>query len=419
MTVTLQALVEKLEQNFRSENQKGFRARAWERFCEIEWTHEKAEHFRRFPLRKIYEENFKLPVQKRIASQEWASEIIPESGEDNLILFVDGVFQKEYSKAPVKLLTLSEAEEKFALFLNHRLLILLQQESDPFSLLNMALSQEGLFLYLPPDTHLEKPLQIHHHITSEESLISPRIHLLVGKNSDATCSLTQSSASSHSWVNGGVDILMDEKSSLKMVFMGEKKGALLHTTTTYAHLKKNSRLEMVQVGGGAEGGKRSVRHHFHASLAASSHFALSGINFLKGREQSHIHTHIEHQGEGAYSLQKFKTILQEQSLANFDGKIYIKKEAMQSQAYQLNNSLLLSDHARVYSQPRLEIFADDVKASHGATVGKIDPEELFYLLSRGIPLEAAKALLMEGFAKEVLDLIPIPSLRNKYLNCFK
>ena len=132
--------------------------------------------------------------------------------------------------------------------------------------------------------------------------------------------------------------------------------------------------------------------------------------------QAHTYVHVEHQAPHTRSNQKFKNVVSGKGRTSFEGKIYVQPEAQQTQAYQLCNTLLLSDEGRAYSKPNLEIFADDVKASHGATVGQVDEESLFYLLARGVPKREAKQLLIEGFLMEILDEMQLSSLSKEWFS---
>jgi Fe-S cluster assembly protein SufD len=140
---------------------------------------------------------------------------------------------------------------------------------------------------------------------------------------------------------------------------------------------------------------------------------LYGVWTLDGNRQHHVNICLDHQEAACTSLQKFKGILSDTSRSSFEGKIYVHPQAQKTQAYQMNNNLVLGERAAAYSKPNLEIFADDVKASHGATIGQIDPEHLFYLQARGISAHMAQMLLVQGFKNEIIDLIPHFHLREE------
>ena len=177
-----------------------------------------------------------------------------------------------------------------------------------------------------------------------------------------------------------------------------------------ASLKRNSTFKTVM----ATAGSTSVRHDYRISLTGENAEAkLNGIWMLSDNNESHTHVLMRHQAPYCRSMQFFKGAIDDVSRSSFEGKIFVEQIAQKTEAFQLNNNLILSDHAIANSKPNLEIFADDVKASHGATVGQLDAEQLFYLKTRGYSEQAAKNLLVYGFCKEVIDLIPIPSLQQK------
>ena len=140
---------------------------------------------------------------------------------------------------------------------------------------------------------------------------------------------------------------------------------------------------------------------------------------LKEKREAHTHVIVDHQAPHCRSRQLFKGILDDLSSSSFEGKILVRQAADKTDAFQLNNNILLSDRANADSKPNLEIFAPDVKASHGATVGQLDNELLFYLKTRGFSDKAAKNILIYGFCQDVVDLVDIPSLKEAIKKIFK
>lgn len=150
-------------------------------------------------------------------------------------------------------------------------------------------------------------------------------------------------------------------------------------------------------------------------LGEGGEASLNGVWALKGHNQHHVHVLMEHHETYCTSMQKFKGVVQEQARSSFEGKIYVERKAQKTEAYQMNNNLILGKEASANCKPNLEIFADDVKASHGATIGQMDEEHLFYCKARGIPPHQAHALLVRGFVQEILDLFEEGALREKAL----
>ena len=156
---------------------------------------------------------------------------------------------------------------------------------------------------------------------------------------------------------------------------------------------------------------RCLQGQVQAGQGADAH--LNGVWVLPDSKEAHVHVVMDHQKPYCHSMQLFKGVLTQTAKSSFQGKILVQQAAQKTEAYQLNNNLLLSDGAIADSKPGLEIFADDVKASHGSTVGQLDKEQLFYLKTRGFSDTEAKNCLIHGFCEEVLNLLTTPSLKEE------
>jgi Fe-S cluster assembly protein SufD len=178
-------------------------------------------------------------------------------------------------------------------------------------------------------------------------------------------------------------------------------------TSVRATLKRDSSFDSLSITDGAA----VARSSFAVQLAEeNSALSLKGLSLLTGQRNSHVHVFVDHAAPHCTSRQHFKMALSGQSQSSFEGKIAVRPIAQKTVAYQLNNNLLLGEGARANSKPNLEIFADDVKASHGSTMTQLSAEELFYLRSRGLAAIDAQALLAHGFCKELLQEVEIGSL---------
>ncbi len=212
--------------------------------------------------------------------------------------------------------------------------------------------------------------------------------------------------------NTFLDIVLEENAVCSCVDLSDSNQgwALNYLRST---LKKEATLNYTT----AIFGNRTLRQSLKASLLGEKgKVVLQGVWNLHQQAHAHLHVHVEHLAPLGRSLQKFKGVLSDTSQSSFEGKIYIHPDAQKTEAYQLNQNLLLGDYVIANTRPNLEIFADDVKASHGATVSQIDEESLFYLKSRALSSTTAKQLLIRGFIQEILDHIPIPSVKNKVKN---
>jgi Fe-S cluster assembly protein SufD len=275
----------------------------------------------------------------------------------------------------------------------------LKTEADPLVLLNLALHEEALFIYIPPFVKIDKPIRI---LTSaSKGLALPRIHLFASKQS--SCKIYFETIEGGTYFNLEVfDVIVDEEASVEVY---AKKGASRGAQFSFlrAHLKDNSFFKAVTF----LGNQPLEKADFKVSLSGQNARAeLYGLTMPTGLNTAHVNVLMQHIAPNTSSKQHFKGALRDFSKASFEGKIYVDKEAMKTDAFQLNNYLLLSPNVIANSKPNLEIFADDVKASHGATVGRINKEALFYLKSRGIDDKKAKELLIGGFINEIKQLMP-------------
>jgi len=342
-----------------------------------------------------------------LPKMNWPQPALPKSivyeAPGSTIVFVDGFYSPELSKLPAEIicLPLDAALKSYGLFLQNRWTKIFKEETDPLYLSNAADHGRGLFLYAPPNVQSE--LQIIHVATGSE-LASPKIQITLGKN--ASLSVVQTVKGGFS--NGVADVFLDAGATLKFYDM-ELLPADAHSNMTLrAGLKRDAKLEVFHATDGA----KNVRFSASAELLEeNSSFLLRTLGMLSGERQATVCALADHAAPHCTSRQHVKMVLNGRSKSSFDGKIYVRSPAQKTEAYQLNNNLLLSDSAVAGSKPGLEIFADDVKASHGATFSQLSKEELFYLRSRGLPLSVAKSLLMQAFCREIIDALEVEILK--------
>jgi Fe-S cluster assembly protein SufD len=306
---------------------------------------------------------------------------------------------------------LKEAMKTYGTFLTNQWGRSLKEEMDPVAALNGALHSEGAFIYVPPKTVIEAPVQILHlvHTDNEAMLLCPRVHLFLGPQSELHLYSNQGIISEmQGFVNSVVECAIEEEAHLVYTQMAfDEPGEVWHFDAFRANLKRNSTLKTIC----ATAGGPSTRFDYRVALTGENGEAqLNGAWMLNKKNEAHIHVVVDHQAPYCRSMQLYKGVNNEFSHSSFEGKILVRQPAQKTEAFQLNNNLLLSDYAIADSKPNLEIFADDVKASHGATVGQLDNEQLFYMKARGFSLREAQNLLVAGFCKEVTDQIELPSL---------
>lgn len=386
------------------------RAKGWDHFEELGLPTRKAEVFQYVNLNKLYGKQLTLSEN---VSASVADNILPEC-KNSYIVFVNGQMDLSLSNLtglPEKVIAihLKEALKSFGSYINNQVAKNLQEEVDPFAALNAAFIQKALFFYVPPSVVFECPLQIIHVVQGENQLICPRMEFFFGALSEVKVITTVvHNNASGNFFNSVTNFSLEEGAQIefsRVLFSEEPNG--WHFDATRAYLKKDSKLESVI----AETGSETFRDDYKVALIGSNaEVHLNGVAMLTERLESHTHVLVDHQAPDCRSLQVFKNSLDGFSKASFEGKIYVHKIAQKTQAFQLNNNLILNEGAKCDSKPNLEIFADDVKASHGATFGSLDDEQLFYLRARGISGKEAKNLLIQGFCFEIIEKIKVPSL---------
>ncbi len=386
-----------LQEIFSKIGSSSLREKAWDHFLELGLPTQSSDAFKYVPLKRLYD--LKLSLNPLTPTWEIIRpHILPESQESYLV-FANGRYIPELSKLPSQgvILPLQEAFKTYGSFFQGRLSKQIKEETDPFAVLNLALQQEGVFCYLPPYLKCEKPLQILLYGQGEKAYNPARVHVFCSKESEFKTIATVVGEGVH---HVSMDVALEDQAIYSHL---ESSSAAVLLSDFNATLKSRASLKHLALT--AEG--LLNRHRLRMTLLGEKADALmQGLWNLAENHQCHTHVHVEHVAPHTRSLQKFKGVLRDTSRSSFEGKIYVHSEAQKIEAYQVNHNLLLSDAALAYAKPNLEILADDVKASHGATVSQVDDEQLFYLQSRGISQEWGRTLLIRGFMQEILDQIP-------------
>lgn len=396
---------------------KRAKAKGWEHFIHLGLPTKQMEVYKYVRLPNLFSKSFEPGLNLDVDPNAVLDNIFPEC-KKSFVVFVNGTYRSDLSNTsglPTKIVicSLQEAYKSYGILLNNHLSQSLKEEKDPFAALNSALYDNGLFIFLPPKVTTEVPLQILSLVDAHNPmLIHPRIQLFAGAASELTViSNTKVLTKTPCFINQVIDLSLEDSSHIKYVNHSHyDSNEMWQWNAVRASLKKYSGFKSIDVTNGS----MAVRNDYRVSLLGENGEAnLNGVWMLSGKCEAHTNVLIDHQAPSCRSMQLFKGVLSDMSRSSFEGKIYVRKAAQKTDAYQLNNNLLLSDRANADSKPNLEVFADDVKASHGATIGQLDPEQLFYLKTRGYSEMTAKSLLIRGFCKEVIDMIPLASLRNE------
>lgn len=376
-----------------------WRKKAYDRFSHLGFPKKSHEGFQYLPLTALEKVWPKPALKKTISLQSIESALVASFR----IVFVDGIFDETLSLLPQSVIAIKmdAAMKSYGLFLQNRWTKAFKDENDPLLSLNGAQQGGGAFIYIPPGLKIADPIQILHVATSSD-LASPRTQITLGKQAAAAFIQTTLSQATP-FINGGIDFALEAGAAAKIYDATLLDADAWAFCGVRATIKRDARLEAFHATTGA----KSVRFSAQIELLEENSSAqLQGLSMLTDERQSHIHARIEHAAPHCQSRQHIKMALNGKSRSSFEGKIYVHPVAQKTEAYQLNKNLLLSDEASANAKPNLEIFADDVKASHGATVAQLSDDELFYLRSRGLTQEEAKKLLLEGFCRELIESAP-------------
>ncbi len=289
-------------------------------------------------------------------------------------------------------------------------------EQASFVALNTAFVNEGAFIYLPDNTNIYQPIQlIYIHDTRATAVVMyPRNLVVAGKHSKVKIAESYHSIGEiHPGLTNSVtEIIVGENASVEFNKIQQEHSCSNHISHTEAVQARNSVFSIctVTLGGNV------VRNNLHIQLTAENcETHLNGLYITQDKQLVDNHTLVDHAKPNCVSNELYKGILDDHSQGVFNGKVLVREDAQKTNAYQSNKNILLSDDASINTKPQLEIFADDVKCSHGATTGKLDEEALFYLRSRGIGEMKAKAFLNIAFAADVVNNIGVDALRDRLM----
>lgn len=280
------------------------------------------------------------------------------------------------------------------------------REGAPLVALNTAFMRDGLVLNIAEGVVLDRPVQVVHLVDSGSAAIAvhPRTLVVAGDNSAATVIETFAGAKdSNYWTNAVSEIRVGQNASVKHIKRQSESVAAYHTALTQVRLARDARFSSVALAVGALLSRNEVKVAFEGEGASC---ALAGGALLRGRQHADSTTEADHGVPHTNSQQVFRNVLDDQSRSVFQGGVIVRPDAQKTDSSQSNRNLLLSSGAQADSKPELQIFADDVKCAHGATVGDLDQTAMFYLESRGIPPHQAKALLIKAFVGEIMDDLP-------------
>jgi len=405
-----------------SDHLNSFRQEALRKFAELGIPTKKNEAYKYTNLNTFFDQDYStylIPVESDFRKAEEFRCDINELDAFGVVLY-NGHFPTITEKlrklnSGVWVGSLNEAAIKFPELVEKHYCKYALSEHDGLIHLNTAMAFDGIFIYVPENIILDKPIQIVNLVGSDTDTFSQHRNLVVvDKNAEATVIICDHTLSpSRSLSNAVTEIYIGENAHFDLIRVQNEHNNAAKMTHTFIHQEKNSTATSnnITLHGGLV--RNSTYHHLAGEGAESQSFGL----FLADKFQ-HIDNfvNIDHASPKCTSNQLFKGILDDMATGVFNGRILVRQDAQKTLAYQKTNNILLTDDAKMDTKPQLEIFADDVKCSHGAAVGQINEEALFYLQSRGIDKKEARLMLMFGFAHEVIQNIKIVPLRERMDN---
>lgn len=335
----------------------------------------------------------------------------------NRLVFVNGFYSQELSNIEErnKLVVRTMAQARFEypeVFAEHYSQYA-DHQSEIFTTLNTAFNANGVFIMVEKNAIIEKPVHIINITDGDEATYQPRNLFVVERSSVVkVVHSMEERTKGASFTNVVTEIVVGENAELDYYVLQNNGEANSHIQTTDVYQHSNSRF---RTGTYTFGGKL-VRNNLNIAVDAEGcETHLNGTYILDEKQHVDNHTVVDHMKPNCQSNENYKGIMAGNSTGVFNGKVFVRQDAQQTLAFQSNQNILLSDTATINSKPELEIYADDVKCSHGSTTGQLDEDALFYMMARGIDREKANRLLIQAFVGDVIDDIRIPALKEHIL----
>ncbi len=334
------------------------------------------------------------------------------------LVFVNGHFSAELSSLPplpsdVRIGSLADALRDDSPLLRAHLAHHLSFENNPFASLNTAFFHDGAFIFVPAGRVLQEPVQLLFISAAAHSRTHshPRNLIVAGKGSQLTVLESYVSFGSHrSCTNTATELVIEEGAMVEHCKFQDENLDSFHCAALHVHLDRGSDFIHHSIAAGARLARNNIRTHL---AGEGVNCILNGLYLAKGDQLVDHHMVVEHARPHCQSHEYFNGILDGRSRGVFHGRILVRPEAQKTDAKQTNKNLLLSDDATIDTKPQLEIYADDVKCTHGATIGQLNEESIFYLRARGIGLETARRMLIHSFAGEIIERIRYQPARDE------
>lgn len=392
------------------------RSEAFETFKRLGLPENKAEEYKDTPIARTLQKNFNFQFKGSPGKVDPTPFYISNL-ESNVIVFINGLFSKEHSRlvsseSGISILPLNDAlRDNNPVVLKH-LGKYADFKTDALIAWNTAGWKEGVFLHIRNNQVIEKPVIIHHiQDGSELEVVSVTRNLIVAESNSKFTLVEKfdSVGSANHFSNIVNEVVVSDNAEVNFYSIQNDIGNRYQYNLTQFYQLNHSRVNTFTF---TLNGK-FIRNNLQLSLdgeGIESH--MFGLYLLNNDTLADNHTVVDHRKANSFSNELYKGIMDGNSKGVFNGKIYVRPNAQKTNAFQANRNILLTDKATVNTKPQLEIWADDVKCSHGCTTGQLDEEAMFYLQTRGISKDSARAMILYAFAGEILDNVKHPELKN-------
>ncbi len=377
----------------------------------------KDEEWKYTNITPILKETFKPPKGKSQLSNSEIEKFIFYAGENSVLVFLNGCYAQDLSRlngipAGVEVGSVADAVKRNSPLILKHLGKYVDFKDRVFTALNSAYLRDGAFIHIPAGKIVETPIHILHISDTKEAKILnlPRNLYVLGENSQASIIEHFVSTEESTYLTNTVtEIFLDRNAVLNHVKIQEESKKAFHVAHIGVDQERSSNFISHTFLFGAELSRNDFITRFNDE---GGDCTLNGLYLIDGSRLCDVHSTIDHAMPHCSSHEHFKGILDDESRGVFNGKVLVRKDAQKTNAFQENNNIILSNRALVNTKPQLEIFADDVKCSHGATIGQLDNDALFYLKTRGISQEKARAILIHAFASDVVRTVSIENVKD-------
>ncbi|MCP4697387.1 MAG: Fe-S cluster assembly protein SufD [Gammaproteobacteria bacterium] len=391
------------------------RRRALECFAEQGFPRPGNEAWKYTQLRTYARRTF-APSAKMPETKVLSEEMLPETESGTRLAFINGHYAAHLSRQPALpggavLTNLAEALAQHPEHLEAQLGQYADAEAEGLTALNTAFMSDGAYLYVPKGVALDDPVHLVFIADNAENLLLQPRSLIVAEAESRVTLIEHYVGAGAYFTNAVTEIAAGAGSHVEHYKLQEESHQALHVAALQTRQAQDSRFDSLALMlGGA-----LARNAVYADMnAEGGECTLHGLHLLSGRQHADSYTRIAHNKPHCTSREVYKGVLEDFARGVFSGRVVVLPDAQKTDARQACHNLLLSDNAEADARPQLEIYADDVKCSHGATAGRLDEEALFYLRSRGMDAETARGLLIYAFAKEVLDFVGQNPLRKMF-----